>query len=108
MERHDVVVLEVDLDEGLPVVIALVDLDAIEHVAGEIEVARALSSARSRRDVARPSNSRPFQLCSGVRPQVEARLVGEMRRAEQLALQVVGPAVDRADDVPRVAARPSA
>jgi hypothetical protein len=30
--------------------------------------------------------------------QVQARVVGEMRRADQLALQIVGPAVQRADD----------
>ena len=37
VEGPDVVVLEVDLDEGLPVVVALVQLDAVEHVAAEVE-----------------------------------------------------------------------
>ena len=36
--------------------------------------------------------------------QLDAGVLGEMRRAQQLALQVVGPAVQRADDVLRVAA----
>ena len=40
MEGHDVVVLEVHLDEGLPVVVAVVHLDVVEHVAGKIEIAR--------------------------------------------------------------------
>jgi hypothetical protein len=38
VERLDVVVLQIDLDEGLPVVVALVDFDVVEHVAGEIQV----------------------------------------------------------------------
>ena len=104
VERHDVVVLEVDLDERLPVVVALVDLDPVEHVAREVEVAHAERSRGRARTSRWPSNSRPFQFCSGDAAEVEARLVGEVRRAEELALEVVGPAVDRADDVRRVAA----
>ena len=38
VERCDVVVLQVDLDEGLPVVIALVDFYVVEHVVTEIEL----------------------------------------------------------------------
>jgi hypothetical protein len=38
MERSDVIILEIDLDERLPVVIAFVDVNAIEHVAGEIDL----------------------------------------------------------------------
>ena len=99
MERADVVVLEVDLDEGLPVVVALVQLDAVEHVAGEVERRCDAEPARSRATSRGPSNSRPFQFCSGVRARFRHGLSGEVRRAEQLALQVVGPAVQRADDV---------
>ena len=40
MERLDVVILEVDLDEGFPVVIAMMDLDVVEHIAIEIQIAR--------------------------------------------------------------------
>ena len=36
--RRNVVILEIDLDEGLPVVVALVHLDVVELVAGEIEL----------------------------------------------------------------------
>ena len=53
MEGLDVVVLEIDLDERLPVVVALVDLDAVEHVAREVEVAATPSAAQIGRDVAR-------------------------------------------------------
>ena len=41
MERADVIVLEVDFDEGFPVVIAIVDLDPVQHVARKIEVMNA-------------------------------------------------------------------
>jgi hypothetical protein len=40
MEGLDVVVLQIDLDEGLPVVVALVHFGVVEQVAGEIQVAR--------------------------------------------------------------------
>ena len=38
MERDHVIVLEIDLDEGFPVVMTVVRFDVIEHVAREIEV----------------------------------------------------------------------
>ena len=88
VERADVVVLEVDLDEGLPVVVALVQLHVVEHVAGEVEVGARAAAApvvgaprRSRC----ASNSRPFQRLQRVVAQVQARVVGEVRRADQRA-----------------------
>ncbi len=103
VERHDVVVLEVDLDEGLPVVVALVDLDAVQHVVGEVEVAHA-EAREVRADVALAVEQQSVPVLQRALAEVEARLVGEMRRPEELALEVVGPAMDRADDVLRVAA----
>ena len=85
MERLDVVVLEVDLDEGLPVVVALVDLDAVEHVAREVEVAHA-ERREVARDVARAVEQQAVPVLQRRAAEVEARLVGEVRRAEQLAL----------------------
>jgi hypothetical protein len=35
VERTDVVVLEIDLDERLPVVVDAVRVDAVEHVAAK-------------------------------------------------------------------------
>ena len=102
VERDDVVVLEVDLDERLPVVVALVQLDAVEQVAREVELARR-QPGEVLRDVARAVEQQAVPVLDRRAAEVEARLVGEMRRAEQLALEVVGPAVDRADDVGRVA-----
>ena len=103
VERPDVVVLEVDLDEGLPVVVALVHLDPVEDVAREVELARG-QRAEVRGDVARAVEQQAVPALELGAREVGARLVGEVRRAEELALEVVGPAVDRADDVLRAAA----
>jgi hypothetical protein len=35
--------------------------------------------------------------------QLDARILGKLRRAKQVAAQIVGPAVQRADDVARIA-----
>jgi hypothetical protein len=106
VEGPDVVVLEVDLDEGLPVVVALVHLDLVEHVAREVQQRARPHRAEIGRDVA------PVVLEHQAVPgphrvvvQVQAGVLLEVRRAHQLAVQVVGPAVQRADDVAaRVAA----
>ncbi|EFK95301.1 hypothetical protein LDC_2703 [sediment metagenome] len=102
VERADVVVLEIDLDEGLPVVVALVQLDLVQHEAREVEVAGRQFGQVSRH-VARAIEHHAVPVADRRASEVQARLVGEVRRAEELALQVIGPAVDRADDVLRVA-----
>jgi hypothetical protein len=111
VERGDVVVLEVDLDEGLPVVVALVQLDAVERVAGEVELVRGADAGELGGDVAaRRGPARPFEqhAVPGLQRellQVAAGILGEVGRPDQLAAQAVGPAVQRADDVAaRVAA----
>jgi len=55
------------------------------------------------RDVARAVEQQPLPVGKRGAAELRARLVREVRRAEKLALQVVGPAMDRADDVLRVA-----
>ena len=52
VEGADVVVLQVDLDEGLPVVVALVQLDPVEGVAGEIKVGSRAHAGQVGGDVA--------------------------------------------------------
>ena len=105
MKRRDVVVLQIDLDEGFPVVIAGVLLDATERVVVEIElighthlgqIARDLRFATAFEQHAVPALYRRLV-------QVQAGIIGKMRRAEQFACAVVGPAVQRADDILRVA-----
>jgi hypothetical protein len=50
-----------------------------------------------------PLNSRPCQFSSFLLGQVQAGIGREVRRADQVAARIVGPAMDRADDVLRVA-----
>jgi hypothetical protein len=54
-------------------------------------------------DVARAGEQQAVPVGQGILVQVQAGIVGEMRRAHELALGVVGPAVERADDVLGVA-----
>ena len=62
------------------------------------------SFARSAAHVARPVEQEAVPVLDRRAAEVQAGLVGEVRRAQQLALEVVGPAMDGADDVPRIAA----
>jgi hypothetical protein len=61
-----VVVLEIHLDERLPVVVALVQLDLVQHVAAEVEVGLGAEWARSAA-MSRPlsSNTMPFHERTG-------------------------------------------
>jgi hypothetical protein len=109
VERADVVVLEVDLDEGLPVVVALVQLDPVERVAREVQVGAGAELGHVGRDTsshavrtALEQQAVPFG--ERIVVQVEARILLEMRRADQRArgarvARRIGPAVQRADDV---------
>ena len=87
----------------LPVVVALVDLDAVEHEAGRSRSAGHRCPARSRADVAHAVEQQAVPVRELRAAEIEAWLVLEMRRAKEPATKVVGPAVDRADDVGRVA-----
>jgi len=102
MERADVIVLQIDLDEGLPVVVALVHMHPVEHMAAEVEYAQRAEARQVGRHVAAtggPLEQHAVPGLDGVVVQVQARRVGEMGCANQFAVQVVGPAVQRADDV---------
>ena len=100
VKRSDVVVLKVDLDEGLPVVVALVQQGAVVDVAAEIQLGCRSEPGEVVKHLAPVAlEQQPFPVLQGVVAQVQARVLLEMRRADQLAVQVVGPAVQGADDV---------
>ncbi len=103
MEVVDVVDLEVGLDEGLPVDVVFVHAHRVEHVAAEVPVGAGGDLGEVLRGVARPGEQQAVPVAERRGVQLHARLLFEARRAEQLALQVVGPAVHRADDVLGVA-----
>ena len=87
MEGADVVVLEVDLDEGLPVVVAFMDLDLVEHEARKIELCTRPQPGQLCGDIVAvvlEQQAVPFP--QRVAVQVQAGVFGEVRCADQLAL----------------------
>ena len=104
MKGRDVIVLQVDLDEGLPVVVALVQLDAVEGVPREVEVGQGAERNEVGGDMAagrllRCFEQHPVPALQRVGGERAARVVGEVRCTDELAGEVVGPAVQRTDDV---------
>jgi hypothetical protein len=100
----DVVDLEVGLDEGLPVDVVLVGAHRVEDVAAEVPVGHGGDAREVFARVARPGEEQAVPVDERRRMQLDAGALRKMRRAEQLALEIVGPAVQRADDVLDVAA----
>ena len=112
VKRPHVVVLQVDLDEGFPVVVALVQFDPIEHKAGEVEFGARPHAGQIGLDVATvvlKQQAIPFP--QRVVVEVQAGILREMGRTEQqpgplCGGAAVGPAVQRAHHIARGAARP--
>src|SRR3954464_13039016 len=105
MKRHDMIVLEINLDERFPVASVFVDLHAIEHVAREVEVALDAQGCEVACYVAFAVEEQAVPVLQWRAAEVEAGIAGEMRRAEQLAIKTIRPAVNWADDAgARVAA----
>ncbi len=97
------IVLEIHLDEGLPVVVALVQFDMIELVAFKTEFARDLHAREVCVGRARPLEQQALPVLQFLLGKIEAGIGRKMRRADKLAARVVGPAMDRTDDVLRIA-----
>jgi hypothetical protein len=74
--------------------------DAVEHVAAEVERGGRAAIAQRRAHVA-PAvvEQQTLPAMQRVGVQVQAGVGLEVRRADQLAVQAVGPAVDRTHDV---------
>ena len=119
MERAHVVVLQVNLDEGFPVVVAFMQFDVVQHVAGEIQVGQRAHASQVGRHIAAglslgfparlEQQSIPF--LQSVVVQVQARILGEMGCADQgsglgRGPAAVGPAVQGAHQVAGSTARP--
>ena len=104
VEGRHVVVLQINLDEGLPVVVAFVQLHVVEHKA----VKRKLRGHGHVRQVGPHVAAVVFKqqavpLAQAVVVQAQARVLRKVRRTQQLAAGAVSPAVYGADDVaPRV------
>ena len=100
VKRPDVVVLQVHLDKGFPVVIALVQVHFVQLVAGKVQVGVGAELGHLGRNVpAIVFKHQPVPAGSFVAVQIKARVNFKVRGTDQLARGVVGPAVQRADDV---------
>src|SRR5439155_12079795 len=82
---------------------ALLDLDPVEHVTREVEVGGDAQAREIAFDVALALEQQAVPALQGRVVKFYARLVLEQRRTHQPALEIVRPAMDRADDVRRVA-----
>src|SRR5688572_4253331 len=100
MIRLDVVILEIDLDEGFPVARVFVGLHPVKHESRKIELMRKAKRGEIETDVAAPREQQPVPAGEWRPGKVEAGITGKMRCAEKLAAQVVRPAMERADDIP--------
>ena len=100
MERPDVVVLQIDLDKGLPVVVALVEVTALKHITAEVQLGCAAKLGQVGNDCSSVAlEQQALPVLQRVVAQVQAGVLLKMRCANQRAMQVVGPAVQRTDDV---------
>ena len=103
MEGPDVVELQVYFHERFPVEWIFHHVHAVEHVILEVvvvcetevgEIAQRIARAREQQSI--PGFERSAR-------QIEARIVGKLGCTEQLAPQVVSPAMHGADQILRVA-----
>lgn len=94
------VVLQIDLDEGLPVVIAFVQLDPVKRIARKIELRARSHVGQIGGDVAAIVFKQQAIPCLQlVIVQIQAGVVRKMRRTQELSVWRVGPAVQGANDV---------
>jgi hypothetical protein len=103
MEWNDVVELQVDLDKGLPVLLALGDRHPVEDVPGHVELPVDTPAGQVPRDIAPSGEQQAIPVRKRRLEQVAAGVVGEMRRTKKRTLHVVGPAVQGAHKIPGVA-----
>src|SRR3569832_2179823 len=96
------VILKIDFDKSLPVEAVFLDLDTIQHIAGEIEVLLATDRIQLPSDVAFAFEQQTVPVLQSGLVQMQTRIFGEMGRAQQLAPKIIGPAVQRADDMLRM------
>ncbi len=107
MERHDVIVLQIDLDEGLPVVVAGMHLRAMEDVPAEVQLPGDAAGDQIGQIGGDPAlagllghlEDQAVPALHRIAAQVQAGIFGKVRRTAQLTAQTVSPAVQRADHV---------
>ncbi len=105
MERFDVVILQVDFDEGFPVVVALMHFDMVQHVTGKIEIPGDAKLVHDLADIdAVLFEQQTVPVLQRRLRQIQARCFAKVRRTKQFAFQIVRPAMQRAHDAVGMAA----
>ena len=99
MERLDVEVFDVELDERLPVDRVVLDPCAVVGEPVEGVLRRQGEARQVGADVSRPAEEEPVPALQGLGAQVQTGDLVEARRRLLATLQAVGPAVERAHDV---------
>ena len=100
MERGNMVVFQVNLDEGFPVVVATVNFHVIKHVIGKVEFRPLEQGRHVERRVARALEEQAIAIVQRELLKIRAPgCFGKVRGSEKHAFLVVGPAVQRAHDV---------
>jgi hypothetical protein len=100
MEGLDVIVLEVNLDEGFPVVVALVHLNVIEFEAREVKGgARAHAGQIGGHIAAIAFKEQAIPFLEWVVLKVQARVLGKVWGTQQVARRCISPTVKWANNV---------
>ena len=102
VEGDHVVVLQIDFNESLPVVVALVQLGRMVLKATEVQVRRHTQARQQLRHVqltGRALKHQAVPLLNGVVAKIQAGVLRKMGGTHQLPLVAVSPAVQRAHNV---------
>src|SRR6476661_10070353 len=98
MKWHDMVVLEVTLDECFPVACIFVDLHPVKHVAREIKFCLTGELRKIPGDVTPAVKQQSVPRLEFCAREVETWITGKMRCAQQLPVKTIRPSMDRAYD----------
>ena len=107
VKGRDVIVLKVDLDEGLPVVIALMDFDVVQNVIRKVELRPCEQVPEIPSGVPGAVKQQTVTVLQFEPLKIETGLVVKLWGAEKLSGFVVSPAMQRTDDVATAVAQVS-
>jgi len=99
MKRADMIILQIDLNEGFPVEIVFSDFDLIQNITGKVQIFGATQLTQITRNITRPLEQHTVPFLQFFLRQIKARLLGKMRRAQQMSRAVIGPAMQRANNI---------
>ena len=99
MKWLNVIILKVNVNKGFPVVISLVANDLVELVPRKIKRRGQIHPGQIRLNISLTFKQQPVPILQRRSRQIKARIFREMRCPHQATKAVIGPAVQRADDM---------